>query len=75
MSSRSSSVARRRLPPHRSFSPRALAVGFKGSVIQPDGCGLLEVAVHGIPSVKVGEEVVGEARSVHLDATLEQLVP
>lgn len=51
---------------------KVLAVGFKGSQIEPDGCGLLKVAVHGIPTLKVGDEVLTEARSVGLSPTLEQ---
>jgi hypothetical protein len=51
---------------------RVLAVGFRGSQVEPDGCGLLKVAVHGIPTLKVGGEVVAEARSVRLRATVEQ---
>ena len=53
---------------------RVTAAGFKGSQIEPDGCGLLKVAVHGISTVKVGEEVAGEARSVGLSPTLEYVV-
>ena len=52
---------------------RVLAAGFKGSQVEPDGCGLLKVAVHGIPTLKVGTQVVAEARSVHLHPTLEQV--
>jgi hypothetical protein len=51
---------------------RVLAVGFSGSKIEPDGCGLLKVDVHGIPTLKVGGEVLAEARSVGLRATVEQ---
>jgi hypothetical protein len=51
---------------------KVLAVGFKGSQVEPDGCGLLKVAVHGIPTLAVGEEVLAEARSVGLDPSLEQ---
>jgi len=51
---------------------RVLAVGFQGSQVEPDGCGLLKVAVHGIPTLKVGDEVLREARSVGLTPTLEQ---
>jgi hypothetical protein len=47
--------------------------GFQGSQIEPDGCGLLKVAVHGISTLKVGEEVMAEARSVHLEPTLEEV--
>jgi hypothetical protein len=53
---------------------RVLAVGFKGSQVEPDGCGRFKVAVHGIPTLKVGAEVMAEARSVHLDTTLETVV-
>lgn len=52
---------------------RVLAVGFKGSQVEPDGCGLLKVDVHGIPTLKVGEEVVAEAKSVGIEATIEQV--
>lgn len=45
--------------------------GFQGSQIEPDGCGLLKVAVHGIPTLKAGGEVIAEARSVGLKASLE----
>jgi hypothetical protein len=50
---------------------RVLEVGFPGSQIEPDGCGLSKVAVHGIPTLKVGAEVIGEARTVGVGATLE----
>ena len=53
---------------------RVLAAGFKGSQVEPDGCGRWKVAVHGIPTLKVGGEVVAEARSVGLHATIEQVV-
>jgi hypothetical protein len=50
---------------------RVLGAGFKGSLIEPDGCGLLKVAVHGIPTLRVGGQVVAEAKSVGLSATVE----
>ena len=50
---------------------RVLKSGFKGSQIEPDGCGLLEVSVHGVPTLKVGAEVVAEAKSVGLVASVE----
>ena len=50
---------------------RVLAVGFQGSQIEPDGCGLLKVAVHGIPTLEVGGQVMQEARSVGLHPRLE----
>ncbi len=50
---------------------RVLGFGFKGSQIEPDGCGLLKVSVHGISTLKVGGEVVAEARSVGLSPSVE----
>lgn len=50
---------------------RVLAVGFKGSQLEPDGCGLVKVAVHGISTVKIGDQVISEARSVGIRAQLE----
>ena len=52
---------------------QVLHVGFRGSLVEPDGCGLLKVDVHGIPTLKVGGQVVEEARSVGLHATVEQV--
>jgi hypothetical protein len=54
-----------------SLLDRVLKSGFKGSQIEPDGCGLLEVSVHGIPSLEVGGEVVAEAKTVGLGASVE----
>ena len=48
-----------------------LARGFTGSQIEPDGCGLLKVAVHGIRTLAVGHELAAEARKVGLDVSLE----
>ncbi len=50
---------------------KVLAVGFKGSQIERNGCGQVKVAVHGITTLKVGAEVAVEARSVGLRPTLE----
>jgi len=52
---------------------KVLAVGFKGSQIEPNACGQVKVAVHGIPTLKVGDEVMAEARKVGLRPTLEQV--
>jgi hypothetical protein len=52
---------------------RVLGAGFKGSQVEPDGCGRWKVAVHGIPTLKVGAEVMAEARSVGFHPTLEQV--
>jgi hypothetical protein len=54
---------------------RVLAAGFKGSKIEPDGCGRLKVDVTGIPNLAVGNDFLAEARKVRIDATLEQAVP
>jgi hypothetical protein len=53
---------------------RVLTVGFKGSQVEPDGCGRWKVAVHGIPTLEVGDQVMAEARSVGLQPTLEQVI-
>ena len=37
---------------------RVLHVGFKGSLVEPDGCGLFKVDVQGIPTLEVGRQVV-----------------
>ena len=54
---------------------RALAAGFKGSQVEPDGCGYLKVDVKGIPSVAVGQSLVHEAQQAGLHATLETVTP
>ena len=51
---------------------RALEVGFQGTQVTHDGCGRYKVAIPGVPSIKIGEEIIAEARSVGLEATLEQ---
>jgi hypothetical protein len=54
---------------------RVLGAGFKGTQVEPDGCGLLKVAVHGIPTLHVGGQVIAEARSVGLQPQLEVVPP
>jgi len=51
---------------------RVLKVGFLGVEPERDGCGRIRVAVDGIPSRAIGEEVIREARTVGLEPTLEQ---
>lgn len=63
-SSRSESVLR-----------RTLAVGFKGVRIESDGCGLLKVTLHGIPTLGVGNDFIAQARTVGFDPRLEQRKP
>ena len=57
----------------QSLLTRVLATGFKGSKVEPDGCGLFKVDVQGIPTLKVGAQVVAEARTVSPGATVEQV--
>jgi tetrahydromethanopterin S-methyltransferase subunit F len=51
---------------------RALAVGFQGTEIQGNACGLVQVAVGGIPTLVVGREFAEQARSVGFEVTLVQ---
>jgi hypothetical protein len=54
---------------------RVLATGFKGSRIEPDGCGRLKVDVPGVPNLAVGHDLVNEAAKVGIGATLERATP
>jgi hypothetical protein len=51
---------------------RVLKLGFKGSVVEPDGCGYLKVDVKGVPTLAVGRELAAEAEKVGLHVTLEK---
>jgi hypothetical protein len=51
---------------------RALGAGFQGTEIQGNGCGRVRVAVGGIPTLDVGQQLAEEARTVGLEVTLEQ---
>jgi hypothetical protein len=51
---------------------RALAVGFQGTEVRENACGLVEVAVGGIPTLEVGREFAEQARSVGFEVTLAQ---
>lgn len=51
---------------------RALAVGFQGTEIHGNACGLVQVAVGGIPTLEVGREFAEQARSVGFEVTLVQ---
>lgn len=57
----------------QSLLTRVLATGFKGSQIEPDGCGLFKVDVQGIPTLEVGGQVVAEAHTVSPGATVERV--
>jgi hypothetical protein len=54
---------------------RALKVGFKGTLVEPDGCGLLKVTLHGIPTLEVGRDFIAEARTAGFNPRLEQSKP
>jgi hypothetical protein len=58
-----------------SMLRRVLKSGFRGTRIEPDGCGRLEVTLHGIPTLKVGRDFVAEAERVGFHPQLEQVVP
>jgi hypothetical protein len=54
---------------------RATELGFQGLKLEPDGCGDVEVVLHGIPSLAVGRELVAEAARVHLHVVLQRPNP
>ena len=58
-----------------SVQRRAAHSGFKNVEIESDGCGLLKVTLHGIPSLEVGRDFIAEARRVGFHPTLEQQAP
>jgi hypothetical protein len=49
-----------------------LGLGFDGSQIESDGCGLLKVVVHGIPTLATGRAFLQEAARAGVHASLEQ---
>ena len=51
---------------------KALAVGFQGTEVQANACGLVQVSVGGIPTLEVGREFAEQARSVGFEVTLVQ---
>ncbi len=60
-------------PAAAALATRAQAVGFKGLTTEMDGCGRWQVALHRIPSQKVGREIQAEARSARLTVSVERL--
>jgi hypothetical protein len=58
-----------------SLLREVLRSGFKGTQVEPDGCGLLKVTLHGIPTLQVGHDFVAEAGTVGFHPTLEQATP
>jgi hypothetical protein len=53
----------------------ALEVGFKGTRIESDGCGLLKVTLPGIPTLQVGQDFIAQARRVGFNPHLEHGTP
>jgi hypothetical protein len=53
----------------------ALEVGFKGTRIESDGCGLLKVTLPGIPTLRIGQDFIAEARRVGFNPHLEHGKP
>lgn len=51
---------------------RALEVGFVGTEMATNACGLVRVSVGGIPTLEVGRDFIEQARSVGFEVTLEQ---
>ena len=58
-----------------SVQRRATRSGFKNVQIESDGCGLLKVTLHGIPSLEVGRDFIAEAQRVGFHPMLEQQGP
>jgi hypothetical protein len=58
-----------------SLQRRATRSGFKNVQIESDGCGLLKVTLHGIPSLEVGRNFIAEAQKVGFHPMLEQQGP
>jgi hypothetical protein len=55
-----------------SVRARAARVGFQNLKLEPDGCGLFKVTLHGIPSLRVGRDFVHEAERAGFRPMLEQ---
>jgi hypothetical protein len=55
-----------------SLQRRAKRAGFQGVQVEGDGCGLLKVTLHGIPTLAVGRDFVHEAEGVGFHPQLEQ---
>jgi hypothetical protein len=51
---------------------RVVGVGFKGTRLEPDGCGLLKVSLRGIPNLQVGRQLISEAGRAGFHAELMQ---
>jgi hypothetical protein len=54
---------------------RVRKVGFAAAQIEPDGCGNLAVALHGITTLRVGRSLVAEAQHAGFRPTLESVAP
>jgi hypothetical protein len=58
-----------------SLQRRATDAEFQNVQVQPDGCGLFKVTLHGIPTLAVGRDFVREAQSRGFHPILEQEKP
>lgn len=63
-----------RQAPAEALLVRVRSRGFKGSMLEGDGCGLLKVDVQGIPNLRVGQSFVAEARAAGFHPTLETVL-
>jgi hypothetical protein len=64
-----------RQPPAEALLARVRQLGFANSFVEVDNCGMMTVAVRGIPSIAVGQGLVAEARRVGLRPTLATAPP
>jgi len=55
-----------------AFRDRIARFGWASAVVEPNSCGRIDVAVHGIATLKDGQGLLAEAHSVGLHPTLAQ---
>jgi hypothetical protein len=60
------------IEPAESLQKSAAHAGFHNVRVEPDGCGLFKVTLHGIPTLAVGRDFVHEAEGAGFHPTLEQ---
>ncbi len=60
------------MPDALTLLRRVQEVGYVSAVAEPDGCGLVRVAVHGVPSLAGGADLAREASTVDLHPLLER---
>jgi len=64
-----------RQPAAEALLGHVRGLGFKSSFLEVDSCGMLSVAVRGIPTVQAGHGLIAEARGVGLRPTLVTAPP